>query len=161
MTKMGCRRDPNAPRKGLNRTKTRFNQGKLKTRTKRLRPVARTERRRLEIEADRLWSEFIRLRAGGKCEVCKKPGDDPHHIRGRWDKQNRHCPGNGVYLCRKHHDKAHAKPMGFQRWVARHLPERLKGVKWGNSPVTKDRLSLIIVTLKACISALLPAKAGK
>lgn len=159
MTTMGCKRDPNAPRKGLNRTRTRLNRTELKSRTKTIRPVSRTERRKLELKADSLWSQFIRLRAGGKCEYCGKPGDDPHHVSGRWDKHSRHHPGNGAFICRLDHDSAHQNPDNFRIWFRMTFPDRVPP-PLNCGPVTKEMLRHTIEQLTALIDSFLPTKAG-
>lgn len=45
----------------------------------------------------------VKTRAGGRCEVCGKPGTDLHHARAR-SLGGRHTAENGVWLCRRCHE---------------------------------------------------------
>ncbi len=56
----------------------------------------------IENELDIMWREIVVARSGGRCQLCAKPGQDPHHIFGRvrsvrWEVEN------GAYLCRVCH----------------------------------------------------------
>lgn len=79
----------------------------------------------LEKEADRLWSQIVRRKNGGKCILpgCKRRQVDPHHIipraRGkilRWDIDN------GVPVCREHHNWLQDTSEGLE-WMINNLPE--------------------------------------
>lgn len=112
----------------------------------RLNRVSKSPRRALELKADKLWSDYVRLRANGRCEVCLCAGDDPHHITGRWDKHRRHDPANGVFLCRKHHQWAHQFP---------HIYNVLFEDKAGRSPVvSRERGTVTQSMLKDTIKKL-------
>jgi len=72
-------------------------------------------------KCDKLWSELIRQRNGGRCEVCGKPGNNPHHVISRRNLTLRHDLRNGVLLCPSHHtfsskESAHLDPIFFMRW---------------------------------------------
>ena len=70
-------------------------------------------------KADKLWSELIRMKK--YCEICGKPGTNPHHIIGRKNLTLRHDPKNGCLLCFTHHtggrESAHNDPLWFQTWL--------------------------------------------
>lgn len=53
------------------------------------------------------WSEVIKFLFKGKCHICKQPGTDAHHLikRNTHGLKYKWNPFNGVYLCRKCHQK--------------------------------------------------------
>jgi hypothetical protein len=54
---------------------------------------------------------LVRDRSRGRCFRCNGPGVDWHHRRSRRVVlPHRHCPCNGLWLCRTCHDEAHAEP---------------------------------------------------
>ena len=73
-------------------------------------------------KADKLWSDIIRQRNDGMCEIsdCGKPGGQPHHIVGRKNLVLRHDLRNGINLCYTHHvggnKSAHNDPLWFIVW---------------------------------------------
>lgn len=95
-----------------------------KVKRSRLRRVSKSPRRQLEIRADKLWSEAIRKRDKGICQVCLKPGNQPHHIVTRSIKHMRHYLKNGVTLCPGCHvlglHSAHKRPESFREWLIKH-----------------------------------------
>jgi len=84
-------------------------------------------------KADKLWSSLIRLRNNSNCEVCGKPGNNPHHVIGRRNLTLRHDPANGVLLCPLHHtfgrESAHQDPVWFNQWLEENRPKDLKHIK--------------------------------
>ena len=60
------------------------------------------ELKRLEREADKLWSEYIKKR-DKRCIICGRADIQAHHIFGRWKKSTRWDIYNGVSLCVHHH----------------------------------------------------------
>lgn len=74
-------------------------------------------KRKLRRIADRLWSDKIRSKNNGMCEVCKKPANDPHHIISRKNLSVRWDLRNGCLLCSGCHTlnrkSAHLDPMWF------------------------------------------------
>ena len=69
-------------------------------------------------QCDNLWSNMIKQRAEGKCEIC---GSDnylsAHHIVPRTNYALRHDLENGVALCRRHHLYwAHKDVLDFSAW---------------------------------------------
>lgn len=78
----------------------------------------------LRNKLDKLWSEYIRLRAKEKCEYCGKPGPylNSHHIYSRSKLSTRWDENNGVSLCSGHHTlssgfSAHKTPLEFVEWL--------------------------------------------
>lgn len=74
---------------------------------------------------DRLWSELVKLRARGRCEVCAKTeGLNSHHIFSRSNFATRWDEENGVCLCVAHHVfgnfSAHKSPIEFVEWLKEH-----------------------------------------
>ena len=104
---------------------------------KRLRRVSKSPRRKLELKADKLWSEAIRKRDKGICQVCLKPGNNPHHIVTRSVKHLRHDLSNGILLCAGCHSlglhSAHKRPESFRVWLIE---------KWFKSERTYDAFIL-------------------
>jgi len=86
--------------------------------------MKKPKRKTLRNKADKLWSELIRLRNKGKCEICGKRATNPHHIIGRKNLTLRHDPRNGVLLCFYHHTggnlSAHNDPLWFREWLIKH-----------------------------------------
>lgn len=78
-------------------------------------------RLKLRRKADKLWSEVIKFRNSGRCEICGKAGTNPHHIIGRKNLTLRHDPRNGILLCYQHHvggkESAHQDIVWFYRWL--------------------------------------------
>jgi len=79
---------------------------------------------------DKLWAEFIKLRAGSKCEYCGKPdGLNSHHIFSRSNGSVRWEPDNGISLCVSHHVfgnfSAHKSPIEFVEWI-----KKVRGKDW-------------------------------
>jgi len=89
--------------------------------------VRKPSRKTQKLKADRLWSEIIRKRNGGFCEVCSKLGGIPHHIVGRKNLVLRHDLRNGCNLCYQHHvggnKSAHNDPLWFIVWFKYHRAE--------------------------------------
>ncbi len=74
----------------------------------------------LRNKADKLWS--IKILSKKYCEVCGRPGTDPHHIIGRKNLRLRHDLRNGCCLCYTHHlggnQSAHNDPQWFlNEWM--------------------------------------------
>jgi len=81
----------------------------------------------LKTKCDKLWSEIIRSK--GKCEVCGKPANNPHHIIGRKNLTLRWGLRNGCLLCFQHHtggnQSAHNDPLWFQDWMRKNRKKDL------------------------------------
>jgi 5-methylcytosine-specific restriction endonuclease McrA len=73
---------------------------------------------------DVLWSQIIRKRNNGFCEVCGKPAQNSHHIVGRKNLLFRWDLRNGVNLCISCHmfgkNSAHTDPIYFIGWIQQH-----------------------------------------
>lgn len=71
---------------------------------------------------DNLWSEIVKLMAGGQCEYCGKESSlNSHHIFSRSRLNLRWETDNGVCLCAGHHvlsnSSAHKAPIEFVEWL--------------------------------------------
>ena len=93
---------------------------------------AKTERRKLRDQLDKLWSEIVKQRAGNVCEykTCSKTAYlNAHHIFGRSNLSVRWDLDNGVCLCPKHHTlgnwSAHKSPIEFIEWL-----KQRRGNEW-------------------------------
>lgn len=79
--------------------------------------------------ADPLWGRAVAMRAAGACERGQTMetwhvGCDPHHVLGKKaHPELRHVVENGIWLCRRHHEAAHRRPVAFRAWFARVRPE--------------------------------------
>lgn len=95
---------------------------------------------------DALWSEKVKVRAGGKCEYCGKiTGLNSHHVFSRSNKRVRWDIDNGVCVCVLHHIfglfSAHKSPIEFIEW----LKER-RGNDWYNG--LRERANVRILFTK-------------
>ena len=93
---------------------------------------AKTTRRKLRDQLDKLWAEIVKQRANDVCEkhFCNKTTYlNAHHIFGRSNLSVRWDLDNGVALCSGHHTlntwSAHKSPIWFIEWV-----KRQRGVEW-------------------------------
>lgn len=82
---------------------------------------------------DRLWSELVKIRAGGKCEYCGKVTTlNSHHLFSRSNRSTRWDVENGVSLCVYHHTfgnfSAHKSPFEFSEWI-----QSVRGEEWYQS----------------------------
>lgn len=75
---------------------------------------------------DEAWSKLVKLRAGNKCEYCKKTNNlNSHHIFSRSKKSTRWDVLNGISLCVAHHTfsssfSAHKTPLEFIDWLTKY-----------------------------------------
>ncbi len=97
---------------------------------------AKTTRRKLRDQLDKLWAEIIKQRAGNRCEHrtyavrCKKITYlNTHHIFSRSNLSVRWDLDNGVCLCSGHHTlnncSAHKAPAEFIEWI-----KEMWGIEW-------------------------------
>ncbi|MCK4320968.1 hypothetical protein KAX08_00395 [candidate division WOR-3 bacterium] len=97
---------------------------------------AKTERRKLRDQLDKLWAEIIKKRADYRCEYrepanrCKKMTYlNTHHIFSRSNLSVRWDLDNGVCLCSGHHtlnnNSAHKAPAEFIEWI-----KEMWGIEW-------------------------------
>lgn len=77
----------------------------------------RSKRKTLENKLDKLWSQLVRHKNGGKCVICGEPARDPHHIFPRARRATRWDLDNGIPLCFNHHRYrgAHSTEYAYQR----------------------------------------------
>jgi len=83
---------------------------------------AKTTRRKLRDQLDKLWAEIVKQRAGHKCEYCGKTTYlNTHHIFSRSNLSVRWDLDNGSCLCSGHHTlntwSAHKSPIEFIEWI--------------------------------------------
>lgn len=77
----------------------------------------------------KVWSNLVKKRANGKCELCGKEGTDAHHwyfTRAQHSLSDIQ-PSNGVFLCRMCHNKAHNAPTEYKEKI-----KKAKGAKFNN-----------------------------
>lgn len=79
---------------------------------------------------DNLWSQIVKARAGGKCEVCGVTKSlNSHHIFSRSNRSVRWDLNNGVCVCVSHHVfglfSAHKSPIEFSEWL-----KEKRGIVW-------------------------------
>ncbi|TET08093.1 MAG: hypothetical protein E3J83_04255 [Candidatus Atribacteria bacterium] len=91
---------------------------------------AKTTRRKLRDQLDKLWAEIVKKRAGNKCEYCRKTTYlNTHHIFSRSNLSVRWDLDNGVCLCAGHHtlsnNSAHKSPAEFIEWI-----KEMWGIGW-------------------------------
>jgi len=91
--------------------------------------VSKSPKKKIEKEADGLWSEYILLRDGEWCMKCKsRKANQAHHIFTRSIKSLRHDPENGIALCSYCHTldsygSAHKSPEAFREFLLSHMGE--------------------------------------
>jgi hypothetical protein len=76
----------------------------------------------IDKELDNLWSQLVKLKAGNKCEKCRRTQNlNSHHLYSRSNRAVRHDPENGCCLCSGCHalnnDSAHKAPADFWEWI--------------------------------------------
>jgi len=93
---------------------------------------AKTERRKLRDQLDKLWSEIVKQRAANVCEykACSKTTYlNAHHIFSRSNLSVRWDLDNGICLCSGHHtltnNSAHKSPIEFIEWL-----KQRRGIEW-------------------------------
>lgn len=97
-----------------------------KTNWKKACKKAKTTRRRLRDQLDKLWATIIKQRAGNICEYpdCNKMYLNSHHIFGKRNMATRFDLENGICLCSGHHTlntfSAHQSP-AFEDWIKKHI----------------------------------------
>ena len=110
-----------------------------------------------QTQADKLWAELIKLRAGGKCEYTGKTDNlHAHHLAGkstyrlRYDLDNGMCLNGGIHKFVAHRqDRQH---------IFRHFVKRVRGADiFENLEMlrryrTKSDLGMIILWLKGKIA---------
>ena len=70
-----------------------------------IKPIVASEK----IDYDKLWSEFIKKRAGRRCQLCGSDATDAHHVNGKATAILRYNTANGIALCRSCHDHSNGK----------------------------------------------------
>lgn len=88
----------------------------------------------LKNKCDKLWSDIIKIKATGRCEVCGTPYNlNSHHVIGRVNYNLRWDLRNGICLCVKNHKfgiySAHENPIWFMDWFKAHRPEDYEYLK--------------------------------
>ena len=63
--------------------------------------MKRTETKKL----DKIWGSLVRKT--GRCEICNRKANQPHHIFTRNKRNTRWDVRNGIELCFYHHRMAH------------------------------------------------------
>ena len=88
---------------------------------------AKSKRRKLRDQLDKLWAIIIKQKAGYVCEYpdCNKITYlNSHHIFGKMNMATRWDLENGVCLCCGHHTlntfSAHQSP-AFEDWIKKHI----------------------------------------
>jgi len=111
-------------------------------------------RKRERKQADRLWSQYIRLRDRDTCQRCWKPGNHPHHIFSRRHLGTRWEPMNGILLCAGcHRFVAHVDYEEIRSLVIRKIGvEAFQGLRIRAMTITKADEAMAIITLKCLIS---------
>ncbi len=114
--------------------------------------IGKPNRRDLIKIADKLVSEIVRLRDGGKCQRCGRPGNNAHHIFSRKYLQIRHFLGNLILLCFACHlHVAHGEPEKFRDFIIQRIGQdkfdRLKVSAYMTG--CKIDMEMVIVGLRA------------
>lgn len=114
--------------------------------------LGRPKRKELIKICDELCRQIVKIRDGGKCQVCGKKEVHVAHIYSKGANPSlRFNPLNLVLLCPKHHLYwAHRSPIEFSEWVKNHLGEEkfFELRKQANLPVFKLDLNLVKIELE-------------
>lgn len=82
-----------------------------------------TVRRKL----DKAWSQAICNKNNGRCEVCGRPANNPHHYIGRTNLTLRWDIKNGILTCAGCHlfsnESFHKNPIWGTNWMKTHRPD--------------------------------------
>jgi len=82
-------------------------------------------RKTLKNKCDDIWKKIIRSKI--RCEMCGRPGNNPHHIIGRDNHAVRWDIRNGCLLCSGCHTmnngSAHKDPQDFMIWFENRRPD--------------------------------------
>jgi len=94
---------------------------------------AKTERKKLRDQLDKLWAILVKLQAGGKCEKCGAIEHlNSHHIFSRSNLSVRWYLGNGICLTAGWHilkkESVHKSPIEFIEWL-----KQERGIEWYNN----------------------------
>ena len=126
----------------------------------RLNRVSKSDRRQLELQADRLWSDIVLAEGAGKCLYCgkrpRKGACHPAHIVPRRFKHLRHDVRNGISVCFTCHRLIDNEgQQEFRNWLSQNYPEKasMLAVRWLDAkagPVTCSMLRDIITRLAGC-----------
>ena len=102
-------------------------------------------------EADALWSQLVKDRAKGICELCGKPGQDAHHMNSRRSHFTRWDARNGVFLCKGCHLRFHSRESySCWEWFEKTRPEDWRWVVENLHTVAeKSTLETALRNLKA------------
>ena len=107
---------------------------------------------------DKLFSDYIRKRANGVCEVCGNPTEykklQTSHFFGRRNRQVRWNPDNAVAVCFGCHRKFHESPAYHYEWFTKHLGERFEYLQYQANMIQKLDLQAIELYLKEKIKEL-------
>lgn len=83
----------------------------------------------LNNKLDKAYSTLVRLRAGGRCEVCGGPNPQAHHYITRRNRKLRWDPANGIAVCAGHHmfknESFHKNPVWARSWMRDHREDDL------------------------------------
>ncbi len=99
---------------------------------------------------DDLWSELVKLRAGGKCEKCWSTNVvQSHHVVPRTNWNLRFDPENGVALCKKDHLWwAHKDALEFAYWFGIKYPDRIGSLELKRHNKARHDYTLIKLDLE-------------
>jgi len=87
-------------------------------------PISHSPMRKLELRADKLWSQVIYAVFAGHCAKCKSMyGVSPHHVVKRRNKQLRHEVYNGMLHCPVCHRWAEDYPVEYLKWMEEKFPD--------------------------------------
>ena len=117
-----------------------FKKGKWRKAVKK----AKTERRKLRDQLDKLWAGIIKQRANNICEYedCSRTTYlNSHHIFGKMNMATRWNLENGLCLCCGHHTlntfSAHQSP-AFEDWIKKHIgKERYRRIEARSHTIKK------------------------
>ena len=83
-------------------------------------PLKHGVKKAIKKKLDVLWSQIVRKRNNGNCEVCGNPGQNSHHVISRRNLNLRWDLKNGINLCISCHmfgrNSAHQNSLFFMEY---------------------------------------------
>ena len=108
-----------------------MNLSKPVKRSKPKRAIRRKAKRKAKVhDADKLFSQWIRMRDGWQCRVCGSPLNiQCGHLVSRRYRAIRFSPLNAVAICARDHVFYTHRPIEWEAWVEERFPGRLAVLK--------------------------------
>lgn len=130
-----------------------------------MKPTKKPDRASLIRDCDKLWSELVRERDGGRCRFpgCGYSPAYPHHVFSRRSLATRWEVRNGFTLCFGHHRRGHAQdPEELRDVIISQIgQEEFDRIKFASRAITKLGVADLWSIKEGLTRALIEMRAGK